>query len=283
MTIEHAIVATAKKRFLISEDAYAIANASGLPFVASVVDGHGFRAQKKDVADFAQFIASELVRSVNLHADTGAVSGAFEEVQRAVEHRFPNVPIGAAAACLFVDDSFALRFAHVGDCRLYRYSPSHFEGTERLSKDHTPEHEMEKKRLEEICRCGDFRIMRHGESIPTYNMAEYRLHFLERFAGFSHDSLAYTRGFGHPSFRPAFTHEPDVRSVPVSSDEPNIFALCSDGGSKTVRHVFRELSRDDTDTTIGVDELSERAKTKLAERRKGPKHDATIIFFKVSP
>lgn len=283
MTIDHAIVATAKKRLAISEDAYAIAHASGQPFVASVVDGHGFHAQKKDVADFAQFVASQLVDDVRQSADVEVFPKWFDEVQQAVEDRFPDQWIGAAAACLSVDASSVLHLAHVGDCRLYRYAPTHFEGAERLTRDHTPDHKEEKKRLEEICRCGDFCVMRHGENIPLFNLAEYRLHFLEKQVGFSRDSLSYTRGFGHPNFRPALTHEPDVQSIELIPGIPNIFALCSDGGKKVVRHVFRRLQQQEMDTTVDLATLSQMAEEKLAERPKGPKHDVTIIFFKVTP
>ncbi|MCX6715336.1 MAG: hypothetical protein NTX72_06010 [Candidatus Uhrbacteria bacterium] len=283
MAIEHAIVAAAKKRGTISEDAYAVAHTSGEPFVASVVDGRGFHARRHEVADLAQFIASELVCDLQQDANPDMLPKWFDEVQDAVEHRFPNIPMGASAACLIVDRSRVLRLAHVGNCRLFRYAPEHFEGAERLTKDHTPGLEKEKRRLEGFCQTGNFRVIRHGQDIPLIDVAEDRLHFLEQCVGYSRDSLSYTRGFGHARFRPALTHEPEICTFELPQDTVNIFALCSHGGSRIVRHVFRRLQQMELDATVTLEMLSQMAKDRIDEKPKGPRDDTTIIFFKVLP
>lgn len=283
MTIEHAIVAVAKRRHPISEDAYAVAQAPDQTFAASVVDGHGFHTQKTEVADFAQFVASQLVDRMKQSVDSGFIPKWFDEIQHEVEDQFSNQLVGAAAACLVVDASFLLRIAYVGDCRLFRYAPDHFEGAERLTKDHTPGRADEEIRLAECCRCGDFRIVRRGTYIPSFVTPEQRLHFVEGPIGCSRESLSYTRGFGHSRFRPALTHEPEIRSIELVRGTSNLFALCSDGGSKVVRHVFRRLLQQEFDASVDLRVVSQLAEEKLAEKTKGPKHDATIIFFKVSP
>lgn len=283
MEIEHAIVAAAKKGNPISEDAYAIRNASGEPFVASVVDGRGFHASRHEVANLAQFIASELVSDLKQDANPDILPKWFDEVQDEIEHRFPNTPIGAAAACLIVDRSHILRLAHIGNCRLFRYAPEHFEGIERLTKDHTPGRKQEKKRLEEFCQSGNFCVIRHGQDIPMIDLSEDRLHFLDQHVGYSEDSLSYTRGFGHPRFRPALTHEPEVCTFELPQGTANIFALSSHGGSRIVRYVFRRLQQQELDTTVSLETLSQMAKDRISEKLKGPKDDTTVIFFKVSP
>lgn len=283
MTIEHAIVAVAKRRHPISEDAYAVVQAPDQTFAASVVDGHGFHTQKTEVADFAQFVASQLVDRMKQRADSEFIPKWFDEVQHEVEDQFPNQLVGAAAACLVVDTSFLLRVAYVGDCRLFRFSPEHFEGVERMTKDHTPERTDEKQRLAECCQFGNFRIIRHGTHIPLFVTPEQRLHFVDGPIGCSRESLSYTRGFGYSRFRPALTHEPEIRSIELVRDTPNLFALCSDGGTKVVRHVFRQLLQQEFDASIDLQVVSRLAEERLAEKAKGPRHDATIIFFKVSP
>lgn len=283
MTIEHAIVAAAKKRRPISEDAFAVVHASGEPFIASVVDGRGFRVGRHEVANLAQFIASELVDDLKENPDPNALPRWFDEVQDAVAHRFPNLSIGASAACLVVDRSSRLHLAHVGNCCLLRYAPERFEGVERLSHDHTPHLEKEKKRLDRYCRMGNFRVIRHGHDIPLLDMSEDRLHYLEPGVGYSRHSLSYTRGFGHANFRPALTHAPEVCAVELPQDTTNIFALCSHGGSKIVNQVFRRLQRQEQDVSINLEQLSQMANDCIKEKLKGPKDDTTIIFFKVSP
>ncbi|OGL96604.1 hypothetical protein A2318_02935 [Candidatus Uhrbacteria bacterium RIFOXYB2_FULL_45_11] len=283
MTIEHAVVAVAKRRHPISEDAYAVAQALDQTFAASVVDGHGFHTQATEVADFAQFVALQLVDRMKQCVDSDVIPKWFDEVQHKVEDRFPNQSVGAAAACLVVDASFLLRVAYVGDCRLFRYTPECVEGVEWMTKDHTPECVDERLRLEACGQFGKFRIIRHGADVPLFAIPEQRLHFVDGPIGCSEESLSYTRGFGHSRFRPALTHVPEIRSIELVRDTPNLFALCSDGGTKIVRRVFRRLLQQEFDASVDLRVVTQLAEEKITEKTKGPKHDATIIFFKVSP
>jgi hypothetical protein len=283
MTIEHAIVAVAKRRHLISEDAHAVAQAPDQTFAASVVDGQGFHTQKTEISSFAQFVALQLVDRMKQSTDSEFIPKLFDEVQHKVEDQFPNQLVGAAAACLVVDASLLLRIAYVGDCRLFRYDPEHFEGVERLTKNHTPKHAAEMLRLRECCQSGKFRVVTHQSDVPLFDDPVQRLHFVEEPIGCSCESLSYTRGFGYARFRPALTHEPEIRSIELVRGTSNLFALCSNGGSKVVRRVFRHLLRQEFDASVDLRIVSQLAEEKLAGKVKGPKHDTTIIFFKVSP
>lgn len=283
MNIDYAIVELAKRRREHCGDACVVTQTSNFPFFATVVDAHGFFEQKVHESMFAQFVANEL--SVQANKDTGSqnVPEWFEEVQQAVKRQFDDQFIGATSACLTVDALNVLRLAHAGNCRVYQYNPFCQDGTERLTKGHTLCLSSEQKRLELFCEADRFRIMTHGVSIPAAKFSEKRLHYFEPLYGWSRKSLHYTRGFGHANFRPAFTHEPEVQQIQLESGTTHLFALSSDGGSKAVKHVFRQLRTGEIPGDSSVHEFSEIAEAKLSEKVKGPKHDAAIIFLKVSP
>lgn len=283
MNIAHSVVAVPKKDRPISEDAHAIIVGSSQCVFATVVDGHGFHERRSDVAAFSKFVANQLALQAQRHKDLSDMPAWFEDVQNSVKDRFSERALGAAAACLFVDKAGSLKLAHAGDCRLFCFDAMRTDGTTQLSEDHVPEHPVERGRLSVVCEPSKFSIRTRGADIPLPGFSQKRLHYFEKLYGWSRKSLRYTRGFGHPSFRPAFTHEPDVQEIPFEIGSTHIFALCSDGGTKAVRHVFRELWQNGTADTVGVQELATLANDKLLEGPKCPKHDATIIFFKVFP
>lgn len=285
MRVQHAVLSIPKRHQTVSGDAHQVREDLAYPFVASVARAHGFLVLPQQIARFARSISVELVREGMFPTDVSEMTPlSFDGIECALREVFPEPGLGAAAACVSVDLHGCLRIAHLGNCRLFQYDPARFEGIVQLTEDHTPAHPAEEVRLQAYTDPPNrFYLKRHGEYFPPIDLSHVRLHVREEQDATISRSLRCTRGFGHALFRPAVSHEPEVQTFALRKDVPSLFALCTAGGSKLTRNVFRDFWQSGKQEIPSIDDIASLAHVKSAKKTKGPKHDTTIIFFRISP
>jgi serine/threonine protein phosphatase PrpC len=277
MKIDVSIVSVPRRGKPITEDAYVIVNESGLPFFVAVVDGHGPGDDlNRETVEFSACVVKNLERAFRANPLAEQFPNMFKTTQHAVEKRFGDLPFGAVATCIVMDD-FGLNIAQAGDCRLYRFDSSARYGTDLLTQDHVVETVTEMVRLRPFYDSGKFRPMDHG-GMGIGDFAKQRLHFKTPEGEWSSYYLEPTRGFGDPDFRPAFTHVPETKFVAVQKAEVTLFALCSDGGNRVVIDAFTQLSHG-----VKIDDFEHVVRTVEAVMPDEPRDDVTVILIRFSP
>jgi len=197
----------------------------------------------------------------------------FDAVQASLEARFGDAPNGAVAGCALLSEQ-RLRVAHAGDVRLWASVP---EGPthrlRRLTQDHNADRASEMERLRPHLRSGCFEVVDHPVRGGGYigGRTQARLHFVQERR--STVSLQPTRGFGDPEFRPAFTHEPEIRDIDLDDAlRKAVFVLCSDGAHGAVAQTLRK-----TPLSAPLAEFAAECTRRLKRRD----DDATVIFFRM--
>ncbi len=282
--VAHVVVAASRKKHPISEDACVVLNEPGQPFFATVVDGHGWNERRIEIAGFAQFVANELAKQFAGKSEE-VFPEIFAEVEKSVSRKFDNRTIVAVATCVSVVDGPMpkVTIAHAGDCRVYRFSAEASHGCEIHTRDHRVSDKKEEVRLTPFVQSGNFRIVDLGYGHISFGLEKLRLQHRDSPAHWSRESLAVTRGFGLCAFHPALTPQPDVTSFTLNPERTFLFALCSDGGRKIVQKVFEQLRKENDAVSHSLEALKEMAEMRLMQTHGTPKHDTTIIFFRVSP
>ena len=200
----------------------------------------------------------------------------FEATQKAVVHQYEDMPFGPVATCIVADEK-GITIAHAGDCRLDRYDPTLQRGCDLLTRDHISENIFEMERLKPFFQAGHFMPIDVG-GMSFMDPTKTRLTYKMPDGSCSYNYLHPTRGFGDPDFRPAFTHVPEIKFVAIHPIEEVLFAMCSDGGNKTVIEAFTHLKQH-----IGIvnfDHVVNCVKSFLPDH---PRDDITIILFRFSP
>ena len=250
----------------VSEDAFTHTPEGEWPFIAVVADAHG---QSSGVAaDLAQYVANRLVELFVCDQPVATYSQMFLTVQTEIVSHFSQFLNGAVATCLIVEKG-KIVIAQVGNCRVYAFDPVPLSGSTVLTQDHSVENVMERKRLQPFFDRGNFAMGYHG--------GKRRLYVKHKDGNLSNLSLLSTRGFGNPDFHPAFTYEPEVRTIPIDPNVPHMFALCTHASSEIVEKMFLWAK------TIGIsslDGVSGIAGRKLPVE---PKEDLTILLVEILP
>lgn len=251
---------------------------------AAVVDARGFSEPCADIAQFAQQAVSTLAQLASTYPTESMIPSWFEATQTFLTDHYRERRIGAAACALMFKPDQTLVVAHAGNSRLYRFNRENLDGTQSITVDHTMDRPDEVERVRSLLSPTGVSVQQHGHNFPpAFRTKPYLHHFVERH-GWSAERLRCTRGFGHESFRPVFTHVPEIRILQEESlHNTRFYALCTKGGAKAVRYAFRRLLDLGDPGYMSIQELADLARTKLLANPKGPKHDATIIFFRVSP
>lgn len=277
MKIDVSTVAVPRKGKPISEDTFGIIHEQGLPFFAAIVDGHGpGDACNQETAEFSAFVLNELMTRFRASPSTEQLPQIFNETQKRVEARYEDLPFGAVATCLVIDE-YGLTIAQAGDCRVYQFLTTSRSGYAMLTQDHCVENVTEMVRLRPFYDSGKFRPIDHNVGGHWMYVCEMRLHSKMSNGNWSANGLMPTRGFGDPDFRPAFTHEPEIRFIPTDRREPTLFALTSDGGSRTVEDVFKSMRQK---YIKDIPHVVEKVKASIPEH---PRDDLTIILISLSP
>ncbi len=250
----------------LSEDAYAHTAEGQWPFIAVVADAHG---QANGVAaNLAQFVANRLVELFVSDQTVATYSQMFLSVQREIVTHFSQFLNGAVATCLIVEKGKII-IAHVGNCRVYAFDPVLFSASKVLTQDHTVENAAERMRLQPFFERGSF-AMRFYEG-------KRRLYVKKNDGSLSNLSLLSTRGFGNPDFHPAFTYEPEVRTIPIDPNIPHMFAVCSHASSELVERMFLWAKVTGISSLDGVSGIAGR---KMPTE---PKEDMTILLVEILP
>ena len=277
MYIEHALVSVTRRHRHLSGDAVRISDDSSL---FTIADAHGPRELEREISSLGEFIAGELQDRFLSEVSRENAARHFQEVQALANERFDLNALSGVATSLQIRPS-TIALAHAGNCRLYRHERN-LEGFVRLTDDHNLDLSREYGRLLPFLAGGSFSQKNYGLTGFASDLQYHRLHVRESPTSWSMASTRNTRGFGKNAFRPAFTEEPECVRIPICLDKPTIYAFCSDGGKGIVEKVFARsalLVKEVED----VDDLASMAHEILAEHPKRPKHDITIIFFRVTP
>lgn len=294
MKVEYALVSAPFVEGEPTEDAYVVDSAGGgRPFFAAIADGHGREIDRQGkylrksvtIARFAQRVAESLSEQFARFPDPALFPEIFNTVAQCVDtqfrpltvsrHQFVSLDVGAVAICLTVVDE-KIHLAQAGDCRLYVGSDTH-EGFTLLTRDHGADNADELARLHPLFQAGTFALWpAHTEGQSVVESPRKRR--LCRFVGGRlTGGLLPTRTFGDWEYQPAVTHEPEVKTFELSAvPEGTLFALCSDGGNRSVERVlehFRGRHRQ-----VELSEVVQQTRPHLAT----PADDVTIIYFRVT-
>ena len=268
MRVEHKVVTRTAARHPHTEDAYKVSHGSDKRFVVAVADGHGKDSLSEHASTLSQRVAKDLVHEYLSRQDVGRFPEICAVVQRKIEHEFRKLSVGAVATCVVVTES-NMTIAQVGDCVVLKYTPNEDCFVNRLTQDHVPDHPIERVRLQPFYRSGDFQPDIRDKG--NYCVVRLRSHI-------SGATMAISRSFGDPDFRPAVISEPEVKSIDYTSND-ELYAICSDGGEDTVRLDFRRLRDEGVAMDEKFMETVERFATEQMPVR--PHDDITIVFFRV--
>lgn len=276
MTVDHCVVTFPQKREQVSRDSHVIGRAEGAPFFAAVVSGHGDEHLHPKIIRFSACTAGELARQFVSRKHPSAFPEIFDGVHEHLVEEFGTERLGAVAACVAIDNG-QMTIAFTGNCRVYQFVPGSDNSTRLLTEDHCCDNHAEAERLRPFIQEGNFRSISHGPGGFPFRRLHRAFHGLPQASS----SVAWTRGFGHAEFRPALTHEPEIRVIPIERSVPTLFALCSGGGDTTVRKTFKFLKKRE----IPVDAIDASSLADLARRKTPlrPDHDVTAIFLKLTP
>lgn len=283
MKIEQAVVAVTKRGKPVSRDARILHALSENIRFAAIASSRGYKGKDADGALFAQRAVVSLLEEATKNASATAIPDWFAATQSALQREFSQHALGASALCVMIKPDDQMVVAHAGHCRLFRFHPENPDGACLITQDHTPDHKGEETRLAETLRLGKIAVMKHGEHFPPILEEKRYLHYLIPRYGWSKERIRCTRGFGYPHFLPAVTHDPDVQTLQIQPDKTQFFALCTTGSTKAVLYAFKQIQGTLDPYRFHVEDLVEMVRTKLMEKPKGPKHDVTIIFFRISP
>lgn len=277
MKIDVTVISAPRKRKPISEDVHAIIQEPGLPFFATIVDGHGPGDElNPETVEFSVFVLEQLMQQFRLHPSAKELPHVFDIVQAAVEARYEDLPFGAVVTCIVIDDD-GLTIAQAGDCRVYQFLSSSRRGCAMLTQDHCTENATEMVRLRPFYDSGKFRPIDHDGGGHWMEVSEFRLHFKKPDGTWSSNGLMPTRGFGDPEFRPAFTHVPEIRFIALDPSEPTLIAFTSDGGSRTAVKAFQNMRQKNVrDFPSIIAEV-------VSSVPKEPPDDLTILLLSLSP
>ncbi len=279
MSVEFSVLCVAQKGREVSGDAFCVSHD---PFFATIADAHGSKDHLDHVALVAQMVATGLSIGVSKDRSLQNAVRHFDVVQEAVQSNPDFSALSAVATCLQVQSS-NISLVQAGDVRLYQFDPEAFEGSVKLTKDHNPDHPDEEVRLNPFYESGKFIAMNKGFHCGGFDLRRRRLHVrTPEGNGWSTYSTRVTRGFGNQEFQPAVTHKPQFIEIPFDPGKSHLYAFCSDGGNKFVKRVFRKLKEEGLCTEI-PENLVQMAQTMIDENSAHPKHDVTIIFFRISP
>lgn len=283
MKVECTVVAAPYKKDEVSEDGFVVVSRPNVPFFVAVVDGHRTaNVSKERASNFSGLLASFLSAEFQKHCDPSRFAEMFEAASERVNANPNYRGIGAVVTCVAVVGD-KLHLAQAGDCQLHVSAKSNKfgSGSRLLTRDHVGENQVEAERLQPFIKAGTHMLLM--DTSGTGFMDSYlglRLHFKEH-GKWSYGSLQPTRGFGDHQFQPAFTHVPETRVFDLNEYEGQLFALCSDGGSKLVRKVFAMMRHDNEEDRSSLKYVTEQAEL-LKYKRRFNDDDLTIVFFQVS-
>lgn len=269
MRVEHKIVTRTASRHRISEDNHLALNIPGRPFFAIVADGHGSDIQTEQTVRLARQVVMDFGRLFAGSQDPINFPQICDEVQRNIKKTFRKIPVGAVATSVSVSEK-SVTIIQIGDCVVLKFTPDAVYSNHRLTQDHEPNNSSEILRIRPLYQDG--KVDSYIDSSGTFCVT--RLYCKKTGA-----SVAFTRSFGDPDFRPVVTHEPEVRSIDHESDD-ELYAVCSDGGEDVVCRTFIRLKKESVPRDDEFMETVERiASEELPDR---PRDDITIVFFRVT-
>ncbi|MBI4437611.1 protein serine/threonine phosphatase 2C family protein [Candidatus Uhrbacteria bacterium] len=290
MQVDYVIVSAPSVRGTPSEDAYTIeGGGGGIPFFLAIADGHGNEVDEEGtlvkksptVARFARRVAEGLREQFARFPDPALFTDTFDAVAEQVDAEFlpltqhlrppGSLDVGAVAICLTVVDG-KIHLAQTGDSRLYA-GCTRGSGFTLLTRDHDGRNLGERRRLYPLIEEQRFAILPFSDVLSPVPPRLFRQTERGWYGG-----LIPTRTFGDWEYQPAVIHTPEVQTVELASvPAGTLFALCSDGGNRTVEEVLGRLrGRTDQGALLEAAELTR-------ARVNGPSDDVTIIYFRAQP
>jgi serine/threonine protein phosphatase PrpC len=253
-----------------SEDAFAHTSFCARPFVAVVADGHGDPEVNTETYLLARSVAQQLRDHTNLPE-----WALCQSINQNIVSRFSASKAGAVATRVKMTEN-ELTVLFVGDCRLYRFTPSRACAFEQLTEDHHPDHPGEYGRL---FPCVNPQVKNSPFLfLPLMGTPSQLVRVFKDEFGKTHiRGLRVTRSFGDPEMSPLVIPVPEVKTIPIESSKRHLFALCSDGGAGVVERVFSSVQ---SRPGILLDEMHH---IMCCRTPPEPDDDTTIMLIEVLP